>query len=256
MEEYGDRNAIPDPGQTGAEQPEPYAISAASSLNEGRPLVLKHGDGFAVFDGAGDVRAAPGGAEGVYYRDTRHLSQFALRIERHAPILLSSSIRDDNATLTCDLTNPDLSDGEGRLVLAHDLIHLRRIAVPVEGGLLRADQRPQFRRPAAPRRDRRRVRGRFRRPLRGARLSTRPPRRSPRAPDRGRSRHPELHGPRQTVAHDMRSVSIRLRRPSNPAERVYVLDLEPRGNRARCSSRSSAGRTRRRRGRPEPISFR
>jgi glycogen debranching enzyme len=41
-------------------------------------------------------------------------------------MLLSSTLRDDNATLTCDLTNPDIYDGDGRLVLSHDLIHIRR----------------------------------------------------------------------------------------------------------------------------------
>ena len=41
------------------------------------------------------------------------------------PILLSSTIRDDNAGATCDLTNPDLIEDE-RLLLAHDRLHLRR----------------------------------------------------------------------------------------------------------------------------------
>ncbi len=35
-------------------------------------------------------------------------------------------MRDDNATLTCDLTNPDLADANGEIYLEHDLIHLRR----------------------------------------------------------------------------------------------------------------------------------
>ena len=124
MQDYGERDPAPDPSETVPEQPEPFAISAAASLQDVRLLVLKHGDGFAVFDSNGDVCAAPGRAEGVYFRDTRHLSHFALKIERRTPILLSSSLRDDNATLTCDLTNPDLFDRGGRL--AHDLIHIRR----------------------------------------------------------------------------------------------------------------------------------
>ena len=106
--------------------PEQFAIAAASSGQDVRSLVLKQGDGFAVFDSRGDVRAAPGGAQGVYFRDTRHLSNFTLLIEREPPLLLSSSLRDDNATLTCDLTNPDLYNGAGRLELAHDIVHVRR----------------------------------------------------------------------------------------------------------------------------------
>jgi glycogen debranching enzyme len=49
-----------------------------------------------------------------------------LTIEGTRPLLLSSTLRDDNATLTCDLTNPDVYDSTGRLVLRHDLIHIRR----------------------------------------------------------------------------------------------------------------------------------
>lgn len=123
MTDTSTRISAADGGEAGPEQ---FAIAAASSLQDVRPLVLKHGDGFAVFNSKGDVRADTVGAEGVYYRDTRHLSILALTIERAPPLLLSSSLRDDNATLTCDLTNPDLYDSDGRLDLAHDLIHLRR----------------------------------------------------------------------------------------------------------------------------------
>ncbi|MFX5570715.1 glycogen debranching N-terminal domain-containing protein, partial [Acinetobacter baumannii] len=42
------------------------------------------------------------------------------------PMLLSSTLRDDNAALTCDLTNPDLFDDRGNLILGHDLVHSRR----------------------------------------------------------------------------------------------------------------------------------
>src|SRR5689334_18404190 len=106
-------------------QPTDYVISASVSLQEHRPRVLKHGETFGVFDHNGDLVAGDGGAEGLYHRDTRYLSRFALRLAGARPVLLSSTMRDDNATLTCDLANPDLYDGE-RLVLEHDLIHIRR----------------------------------------------------------------------------------------------------------------------------------
>jgi len=118
-----DAARLPPSGGGGA-HPEQFAIAAEASLQDVRPLVLKNGDGFAVFDNKGDVRS--GGAQGVYYRDTRHLSVFGLVIEREAPLLLSSILRDDNATLTCDLTNPDIHDSAGRLELAHDIVHVRR----------------------------------------------------------------------------------------------------------------------------------
>ncbi|TPN05819.1 amylo-alpha-1,6-glucosidase [Mesorhizobium sp. B2-3-3] len=96
------------------------------SLQERRPRTLKHDDIFGVFDRNGDVLSGPGSPDGIYYRDTRYLSHLGLTINGARPMLLSSTLRDDNATLTCDLTNPDIFDAEGVRVLKHDLIHLRR----------------------------------------------------------------------------------------------------------------------------------
>ncbi|WP_149538048.1 amylo-alpha-1,6-glucosidase [Siccirubricoccus phaeus] len=106
--------------------PAQFFIPAAASLQERRPRTLKHGDTFAVFDHNGDVLSGPGSPEGLFHRDTRHLSHLCLTIAGQRPMLLSSTLRDDNAALTCDLTNPDLFDAEGRIVLEHDLVHLRR----------------------------------------------------------------------------------------------------------------------------------
>ncbi|ACE90310.1 amylo-alpha-1,6-glucosidase protein [Rhizobium phaseoli] len=103
-----------------------FFIPAAASLQERRPRTLKHGDSFALFDHNGDALSGPGSPEGLFYRDTRYLSHLYLTINGQRPMLLSSTLRDDNATLTCDLTNPDQFDDKGKLVLGHDLIHLRR----------------------------------------------------------------------------------------------------------------------------------
>lgn len=105
---------------------EPYSVAAANSLQEQRPNTLKHGDTFAVFDQNGDAYSGPGSAEGLFHRDTRHLSHLCLTINSARPLLLSSTLRDDNATLTCDLTNPDFVDQLGERLLRHDSIHLRR----------------------------------------------------------------------------------------------------------------------------------
>ena len=114
-------------------EPEPehrhdeFEISATVSLHERRPRALKHNDTFAVFDHSGNITACPGGSEGLYHRDTRHLSQFYLTIcGGIRPILLSSSLRDDSSTLTCDLTNPDMASASGEQLLQNDLIHIRR----------------------------------------------------------------------------------------------------------------------------------
>lgn len=103
-----------------------FFIPAAASLQERRPRTLKHGDTFALFDHNGDAHSGPGSPEGVFHRDTRHLSQLYLTLDGTRPMLLSSTLREDNATLTCDLTNPDLFDKDGKMVLDHDLLHLRR----------------------------------------------------------------------------------------------------------------------------------
>lgn len=104
----------------------PGFIAAATSLQERRTRSLKHAETFGVFDPSGDTVSLPGSPDGLYHEDTRHLSILQLWFEDAKPILLSSNLRDDNAALTCDLTNPDLFDHDGNIALAHDLIHLRR----------------------------------------------------------------------------------------------------------------------------------
>ena len=106
--------------------PAQFSVPAAVSLQERRPRTLKHGDTFAVFDHNGDVLSGPGVADGLFHRDTRYLSYLYLTVNGQRPLLLSSTVRDDNAAFTSDLTNPDLSDSGGKLVLEHDLLHLRR----------------------------------------------------------------------------------------------------------------------------------
>ncbi|MES2404723.1 MAG: amylo-alpha-1,6-glucosidase [Pseudomonadota bacterium] len=114
---------VPDLGMA---PPAQFFIPAAASLQERRPRTLKHDDSFAVFDPNGDALSGSGIPEGVYHRDARHLSHLFLTMDDERPILLSSTLRDDNTTLTCDLTNPDLRDERGELRLEHDLIHIRR----------------------------------------------------------------------------------------------------------------------------------
>ena len=103
-----------------------FVIPASTSLQELRPRTLKYGDTFAVFDHNGDALSGPGSPAGLFHRDTRYLSRLYLTVEGQRPLLLSSTLRDDNATLTCDLTNQDLFNPAGALILEHDLLHLRR----------------------------------------------------------------------------------------------------------------------------------
>jgi glycogen debranching enzyme len=96
-----------------------YYILATSARIDDRTRVLKHGDTFAIFDRFGDVEGSGAGVPGIYgiyHRDTRHLSRFRLRLADGRPLLLSSTIRDDNAALAVDLMNPDISLADGRLI--------------------------------------------------------------------------------------------------------------------------------------------
>ena len=112
------------------QEPDEFAITAQISLVEQRFRTLKHNDMFGVFDQRGDIRPGPGGTEGLYFRDTRYLSEFELVVGGRQLVLLSSTLRDDNATLTCDLANPDMPAHEAGGVreggLTSNLIHVRR----------------------------------------------------------------------------------------------------------------------------------
>src|SRR5690242_1070034 len=85
-----------------------FYIRAESSLADSRTLVLSHGDTFAVFDRYGDIQTLGSGQQGLFHRETRHLSRLELRIQGVRPLLLSSTVREDNVVLAADLTNPDM----------------------------------------------------------------------------------------------------------------------------------------------------
>ncbi|CAL76254.1 conserved hypothetical protein [Bradyrhizobium sp. ORS 278] len=86
---------------------------------------LKHDDTFIVLDGHGDIGASAGGPDGLFNADTRYLARLELTLAEVQPLLLGSSLRDDNSGLTIDLTNPDIYH-QGRLVLPKDMLHIVR----------------------------------------------------------------------------------------------------------------------------------
>lgn len=108
----------------GAEPVSDFYIAAHSSLAELRPRTLKHGDTFALFDSLGDL-AQPRGAQGLYHEDMRFLSQLRLTIDDEQPLLLSSTVRGNNAVLDVDLTNPDVMRDD-QLLLPKDTVHISR----------------------------------------------------------------------------------------------------------------------------------
>ncbi len=101
-----------------------FYISATPSASRPRRS-LKHNDTFIVLDSHGDVGASPGGTDGLFFRDTRFLSRLQLLVNEAPPLLLGSNLRDDNATLAVDLTNPDVISDQ-HVVLEKDTVHILR----------------------------------------------------------------------------------------------------------------------------------
>ncbi|HRC62880.1 MAG TPA: glycogen debranching N-terminal domain-containing protein, partial [Dehalococcoidia bacterium] len=102
-----------------------HLIHIRSTASDDRSRVLKHGDTFAVCNRFGDIQPVETGDRGLYHDGTRHLSHLVLRISGVRPLLLSSGITSDNATLMVDMTNPELPGDEGGLC-PQDTLHLLR----------------------------------------------------------------------------------------------------------------------------------
>jgi len=102
----------------------PFYIPATGPSTRPRRS-LKHDDCFAILDDHGDIGATPGGPDGLYCRDTRFLGLLELLLNGSQLLVLGSSLRDDNASLTVDLTNPDIYF-EQKLVLPKDTLHVVR----------------------------------------------------------------------------------------------------------------------------------
>ena len=102
-----------------------YYILATSSAADEQTRVLKHGETFAVLDRKGDVRPIGLGEQGLYHEGTRYISACQLRLAGTKPLLLSSTVKRDNAFLHVDLTNPAFS-GQEHTAIPHGCLHLAR----------------------------------------------------------------------------------------------------------------------------------
>ena len=119
------------------EEYEPLSESAQRVLTEGVPFILgdlhrsllstKEGETFVHSDLNGNLSVPNTVGMGIYYKDTRFLSQFELRINGTMPVLLSSSA--ERAYMSyVDLTNPDVWE-EGQLSLGQQTLNVRRTRV-------------------------------------------------------------------------------------------------------------------------------
>jgi len=104
---------------------EHYYILATESAPPELSLVLKGGDTFAVLDRFGDIDSANRHEEGVYHGGTRFASCLRLLLVSGRPLLLSSTVREDNVVVVADLTNPDVYF-DGKVVLPRGTLHIMR----------------------------------------------------------------------------------------------------------------------------------
>jgi glycogen debranching enzyme len=102
-----------------------FYIRASSALADDRTRVLLDGDTFAIFDRSGDIQPVGFGQQGIFHNETRHLSRLELRFCGARPLLLSSTIREDNVLFAVDLTNPDLELESGN-TLPRGTVHIYR----------------------------------------------------------------------------------------------------------------------------------
>jgi glycogen debranching enzyme len=102
-----------------------FYILASSSMADDRTRVLKHGETFGVFDRYGDIQPVGRGTQGVFHQGTRFLSRQEIFLNNDRPMLLSSTVKEDNALLAVDLTNPDLYR-DGRIAIPRGSVHVFR----------------------------------------------------------------------------------------------------------------------------------
>jgi glycogen debranching enzyme len=103
-----------------------YYVRASSGLADDRTRVLKYGDTFAVFNRFGDIEPVGPSQFGLFHAECRHLSRFTVQVNGRQPLLLSSTIREDNAFLSVDLTNVD-SSSNGQPGLSSGTLHVFRL---------------------------------------------------------------------------------------------------------------------------------
>ena len=106
-----------------------YYVKATSALADDRTRVLKYGDTYAVLNRYGDIEPLGFGQFGLFHAETRYLSRMTMQLNNQTPMLLSSTIRDDNAFLAVDMTNFDSASAAGaknEAGLPRETVHLFR----------------------------------------------------------------------------------------------------------------------------------
>src|SRR5256885_889087 len=106
-------------------KPTQFYIATKSPPADERTRVLKYGKMFAVFDRFGDVELVGLGEEGIFFEGTRFLSELRFYIGGQPPLLLSSTVREDNSLFSADLTNVDITR-DGQVLIPRGTVHVTR----------------------------------------------------------------------------------------------------------------------------------
>jgi len=89
---------------------------------------VKEGEMFLFADAAGNLDAEEAIGAGLYYKDTRFLSDYVLTVDGRTPLLLSTSA-DRPYVSHVDLANQDLAGPEGSIGAVQGTINIRRTRV-------------------------------------------------------------------------------------------------------------------------------
>jgi glycogen debranching enzyme len=103
-----------------------FYIHASSLTSRRATRVLVNGHSFAVFEVGGDILESPLEPLGLFYRDTRYLSRFELKIAGETPYYLNSYTSRENAQLRINLSNPDLGFHGAAIELPRNSIEIER----------------------------------------------------------------------------------------------------------------------------------
>jgi glycogen debranching enzyme len=102
------------------------------AIVESNVLVLNYSDTFQVFNELGDILPNALKSQGLFHKDTRFLSSFALKINDYRPVLLNSGIREDNEIFIANLTNDSIIRNN-ELKIPEGSIHLKREKITTDG---------------------------------------------------------------------------------------------------------------------------
>ncbi len=120
-----------------------YYILATSSIVEEQNRVLKDDETFGIFNMSGNIRPFGFENQGIFFQGTRFLSRMVFNIEGMHPVLLSSTIKQDNEYFIINMTNPDFVDHNNEMV-EKDILHVRTIIYLKDGLCCRKDHITNF----------------------------------------------------------------------------------------------------------------